>query len=352
VKTVDWTELKEGDIFEIPHIEERVKRNLLFNQVDGTVFKLRGGHVQNLSGGNISRHPSHPDWHSLDGHVYHQPVVVIEENEVSVQKNLATMQAHKVNESTGTDPEIFVVRGVEKEELLPAFKFLPTQHEQEKLYPNPVSEISNWHPTTRAYAYRDGFAAEYFTHPCSCHGYLIDFIKSGLQEVSRAAKAFDRTARLTVQGTFKIPDITMENAKDEDIALGCMPSKNAYGHEAHLSLNPREFKLRFAGGHVHLGIPAIKLEQAIETVKGCDLVAGMAGVAIFADIDDPIRRTYYGRAGEYRKPRHGIEYRTLSNAWLACPQICHLMFNLVRAGAKVGYMSFRKCFEIREEEVE
>src|SRR5262249_35468363 len=50
----------------------------------------------------------------------------------------------------------------------------------------------------------------------------------------------------------------------------------------------------------------------------------------FKGLENPIRRQFYGRAGEYRLPRHGLEYRTLGNAWLYHPAWTQLLFETAR----------------------
>jgi hypothetical protein len=107
--------------------------------------------------------------------------------------------------------------------------------------------------------------------------------------------------------------------------------------------------MRFAGGHVHLGLGRIPKARAVDLVKGCDLIAGVPAVALFASLDTPIRRQFYGRAGEFRIPAHGVEYRVLSNGWLAAPEVAHLVLNLVRCGAKVGYNKLHKLFNLSED---
>lgn len=235
---------------------------------------------------------------------------------------------YKINSHTGTDPEIFVVRGGKTKSLLPAFRFLPSQSEAKKI----STSISGG-----AYGYKDGFAAECYVPPQTCHGYLMDRIRDGLRRVLVQAREFDRTSELTIQNTFTVPEAVMKQSKDEDIAFGCNPSLNAYDDNAEVPANPREFLMRFSGGHVHLGMKAPKNKEEINRiVQGCDFFAAIPCVAIFAALDTPARRQCYGRAGEFRMPPHGLEYRVLSNAWLSSPEVAHLVFNLVRIGAKIG----------------
>ena len=255
------------------------------------------------------------------------------------------------NSCTGSDPEIFVVRGVAHRTLLPAFKYLPKQEEQAAKFAGGYGAFGEIDSRLPAYAYRDGFAAECFIHPVRCHGYLINYLRQGLYAVLVAARNFDRTAQLTIKNTFTIPAVTMDNAQEDDIALGCMPSLNAYNDSPELPLNARDFRLRFAGGHVHFGIASLAEDTARNMIRACDVLAAIPAVAIFASLDTPLRRQFYGRAGEYRKPKHGLEYRVLSNAWLATPEIAHLILNLVRIGLKVGAAGYLSILDIEEDAV-
>jgi hypothetical protein len=52
------------------------------------------------------------------------------------------------------------------------------------------------------------------------------------------------------------------------------------------------------------------------------------------------RRQIYGRAGEYRLPDHGLEYRTLSNFWLRAYPLFSLVMGLSRLAVSVVYSSY------------
>lgn len=257
--------------------------------------------------------------------------------------------AMKVNDHTGTDPEIFVVHGKIRKTLFPAFKFLP---EQSKATPLAKYTTYGYERGPKATVYRDGFAAEMGIAHTHCHAYLVDHIQEGLVLVRDAAKKADPTAELTIRGTFPITKLAMSSGTDEQIALGCNPSFNAYGDIPQLPVDARKFGIRFAGGHVHFGgLGNFKEKNIVDMVKACDVLAGIPGVAIFADLDNAARRQFYGRAGEYRRPKHGLEYRVLSNAWLASPGIAHLMLNLTRIGTKIGAAGYLKHFNIEESRV-
>lgn len=337
MKTCDWNDLKDGDIFRVP--------NAMYPWTDTMSFWPYPFQLFQLQRGSVVLHSSKERYRSWTPTTHKQAVEVYENmQEIPAELFVGEPRA-RVNSYTGSDPEIFVVRGKERKSILPAFQFLPTQqqakdtHSGESLYNVP------------AYAYRDGFAAECFIQPKSCHGYFTDNLRAGLKSVLTAAQNFDRTAQLTIKNTFKIPQTVMDKTSDEDAALGCIPSLNAYGKFPDMPTEGREFRVRTAGGHVHLGGAFTKTE-APEIIKAIDVIAGIPSVALFASIDTPERRKFYGRAGEYRQPGHGLEYRTLSNAWLAAPEIAHLMLSWVRAGAKVGKHKLLHCLGISDDAVQ
>lgn len=59
-----------------------------------------------------------------------------------------------------------------------------------------------------------------------------------------------------------------------------------------------------------------------------DIFVGNTGVLIDRDPGAAERRENYGRAGEYRLPDYGLEYRTLSNFWLRDYALMSLMFGM------------------------
>lgn len=213
-----------------------------------------------------------------------------------------------VTANLGCDPEVFVRHGDGR--LLPAWEFLPGKKED---------------PAT----FWDGFQAEFTTEPQGCLAWAMDQVQLGLCRVLAAARRKDTTARLTLESVVEVPEDLLRTATDEHVTLGCAPSKNVYGPQPMPSVHPRELGMRFAGGHKHFGgyflvpIPAV--------VRVLDAIWGVASVSLFEGMESPARRTWYGRAGEYRVPAPGrLEYRTPSNAWLCHPAIAHLSWVLAR----------------------
>jgi len=77
--------------------------------------------------------------------------------------------------------------------------------------------------------------------------------------------------------------------------------------------------------------PVMKaLQQPKITIPLLDLFCGIPSVLLDISNDAKIRRQLYGKAGDYRLPFHGIEYRTLSNFWIKSYPLMSLFTGLAR----------------------
>lgn len=245
--------------------------------------------------------------------------------------------------NSGTDPEVFVVDS--KNEVIPAWKFLPAKEQKIRLGENYVQAYQTG-------LFFDGFQAEWTPPGKSCLQQLMEGVRGGMQEMLLRAKAVDPLARFTLDNTIEIPKKMLEETDEEHIRFRCSPSINIYGDAGEPVPEAREYKYRFAGGHIHAGIGYKRTAPVIaEVIRALDAIVGVAGVSLAASFDTPERRRMYGRAGEFRLPKHGIEYRVLSNFWLASPAIAHLVFELNRFVVRLGMGGvWRAVWEYDEDE--
>jgi len=87
--------------------------------------------------------------------------------------------------------------------------------------------------------------------------------------------------------------------------------------------------LRTTGGHLHIGTELAKDQiQSVMLVRMLDLFLGIPSLFIDHDPSSQKRKKLYGRAGRYRQPRHGIEYRSLSSFWLSSPSLVELVHQI------------------------
>jgi hypothetical protein len=113
--------------------------------------------------------------------------------------------------------------------------------------------------------------------------------------------------------------------------LGCQPSMNIYGPKP-LTVDVATYRKRSAGGHLHFGVegtsifwPIKQIDERSRLIPLLDIFVGNTAVLFDRDPKAAERRENYGRAGEYRLPKYGVEYRTLSNFWLRNYTLLSLM---------------------------
>ena len=274
--------------------------------------------------------------------------------------------------SLGCDPEIFVEHG--DGSIFPAWEYMPdeataikaskawlshdwtykAEHSDVEITVPGESWASADNPVApkRIPAYWDGAQAEFAPYGKNCLESLHQGTKLGLEEVLKFARLKDAGAKLMLRNVIELPKSTLQTAEDKYIQFRCSNSYNIYDDPGDGIQNAREYKYRCAGGHVHIGYTRVFTAPAIEQiVRGLDGILGVVGVSLAAGIDNPVRRHTYGRAGEFRLPSHGIEYRVLSNFWLSHPAIAMLVFELARASVRLSESGlFNLCWAATEDE--
>jgi len=127
------------------------------------------------------------------------------------------------------------------------------------------------------------------------------------------------------------PDSELQT--EEARKVGCSPDKCAYK----LAEVKAPVKIientpnRSGGGHIHLGKASLHNDYGFylaPTIVLCDLFLGIPSLYIDHDPTSAKRREIYGQAGRYRIKDYGLEYRTLSNFWLASPKLTGFIYDL------------------------
>ena len=240
----------------------------------------------------------------------------------------------------GCDPEVFAVtiKGV-----LPAYKFLPHKRD-------PITFRDGEHQLGESSIFWDGLQAEMTTPADACIARIVDAVHYALKRIRTAAIAAAPDARLTVENVVAYPKHERLIAAKEHVELGCSPSRNVYGDAGRLVRDGRALPVRFAGGHIHFG-SSIALDKQEEVVRALDAILGIWSVGAAASIDNPIRRKFYGLAGEYRPTKYGVEYRSLSNFWLCHPGIMSLTFEIARVVLSAIAENAHYAWQVDEREV-
>lgn len=241
--------------------------------------------------------------------------VITDEERSSYMAQMKLRSLPRVINVQGSDPEIFIVD--KNNVVIPSFLFLKGKDSPNRIPEN--NEAIFW----------DGFQAEFNVKADSCLDRTVINTYYGLKELNRLAKLHDKNARLTIIPTMDIPPHMLQENKEEHVQFGCMPSKNAYGMKGP-NVDGRDVPFRSAGGHIHLQLTSEQKKRIEQYVKALDAILGVACVSMFGAFDDSRRREYYGLAGEYRTPAHGMEYRPLSNVWMCHPTAMYIVYDLAR----------------------
>lgn len=175
----------------------------------------------------------------------------------------------------------------------------------------------------------DGMALEFNIDPAASEGEFL----LNVQTVYDCMKAM--VPQYEVVAT-PVADFSLEylaTQPKEALELGCEPDYNAWTN----SVNPRpdgERPMRTASGHVHVGwtegeniADADHVNRAQMVVKQLDYFLGLP--SLIYDMDTR-RRSMYGKGGACRYKSYGVEYRTLSNAWLQSPELIKWVFRATK----------------------
>lgn len=177
------------------------------------------------------------------------------------------------------------------------------------------------------------------------------------EEISKAFRILrtrisnrDNTVQCCFDGLVEVSRKELDSLSPECQILGCMPSKNVYGTKP-INVDAKEYRKRSAGGHLHLGFSNSQalFENRTDVVVPLDILVGNTCVMLDRDPGAAERRENYGRAGEYRMPKHGIEYRTLSNFWLRNYALMDLVFGLANLALSVVNERVSNNNDIEEE---
>jgi hypothetical protein len=220
----------------------------------------------------------------------------------------------KLDYTIGCDPELFVVNNGllrSAHDLLPGSKFEP-------------------HRVSKGAVQPDGTSAEFNIDPARSVTEFCTNIRSVLIDLQRIIQAKDPGFTLRVVPTAHFDYDYFKTLPQGALEFGCMPDFNAWTGEMNL-FNGTTKPMRTGAGHVHVGWSAgenvdepAHLFDCREAVKQLD--ASVYLMSLLWDKDSE-RRELYGKIGAFRPKHYGVEYRSVSNAWVADPDLHVWIFN-------------------------
>lgn len=228
--------------------------------------------------------------------------------------------------SLGCDPEFFFIQD---KEILGAEKIIP----EKGLH------------TSFGGVIIDGVQAELNPTASGCRESLSIHIARLFQAVQTQLNNH-KGVKVDFNQTVKLSKKELDSLKDENKKFGCDPSFSLYPVTIKASdVDGSKCLNRAAGGHIHFGLGGHKhLHNEAPLVVGLlDVLVGNTCVLLDRNPGNIERRKLYGRAGEYRLPSHGLEYRTLSNFWLRHYCLMSLVFGMARSAVQIAMENIMPC---------
>jgi len=161
----------------------------------------------------------------------------------------------------------------------------------------------------------DGMALEFNIDPAATENEFVFNINDVFTQLNAMIPTYEPVISSVAHFDMEV----MQAQPLEALELGCEPDFNAWTGQT----NPRpdgDRPMRTASGHVHIGftenIPTddpLHRHRCNMVAKQLDFFLGLPSLMYDAEKQ---RREMYGKAGACRYKPYGVEYRTLSNAWL------------------------------------
>lgn len=188
----------------------------------------------------------------------------------------------------------------------------------------------------------DGVQAELNPIPNICRALLGNEISKCFKELYQKIQT-DKELSVNFDQLITISKKELMSLDEKSRKFNCTPSRNT-DPKLNNSIKIKDatkYKYRSAGGHIHIG--TIGCSNQIKTIMKeperliqiMDIIVGNTCVLIDRDPGNIERRKNYGRAGEFRTPPHGIEYRTLSNFWLRSYPLMSFVMSLSRFAVNI-----------------
>lgn len=210
------------------------------------------------------------------------------------------------NITFGTDPEIFL-QDKDTLEIVSSIGIIKGS----KHTPFPIGND--------CYIQTDNILTEFCIPACTLPEEIHNNINYCLQWTNKEVEKLN--LQTNIQASAFIDTKYLNNP--QALEFGCDPDYNAWLQGVNKSPNSQT-TLRSCGGHLHIGYNDPNPVMSEQIVKTLDLFLGVASMVLDKDTE---RRKLYGTAGSFRFKPYGVEYRVLSNFWIADIQLITWLYN-------------------------
>ena len=214
---------------------------------------------------------------------------------------MSNYQGVLTNITMGADPEVFVGYS-------------------DGTYSSAIGKIGgskdNPKPVKQGAIQEDNVLAEFNIDPASSKQEFIGNINMVFSELEKALEVHKLHALIKTSHTYD--QAQLDGWGHKALEFGCGAEWDVYTQQVKSKPNGSLSGLRTAGGHIHVGYDDPFEPGNYSLGKMMDFVLGLPSVLMDKDTD---RRSLYGQAGAIRHKPYGVEYRTLSNFWLASDEL-------------------------------
>lgn len=181
----------------------------------------------------------------------------------------------------------------------------------------------------KGFALQEDNVALEFNIPPAWNADMFDSnLEFALTELNTRANALGLGLSINASAVFPPEELAHPKAQ----VFGCDPDFNAWDETENNRPTSENKLLRSCGGHVHVGVKKYDYVQKIELIRLLDVLLGIP--SLYLD-EDTQRRELYGKAGAFRNKQYGVEYRSLSNFWVAKSALRKWVFNEVQKATKM-----------------
>jgi phiEco32-like amidoligase-type 2 protein len=211
----------------------------------------------------------------------------------------------------GADPELFVFKG---DTPVSCHDFLPGTKEDPFRVEFGAVQV-------------DGTVAEFNIDPAGSEDEFSRNIRAVMAQLS---EMLPPGHELRIQPTVEYSPEYFASLPAKAKELGCDPDFDASRDGMENERPDNTTTMRTGAGHVHLGFTdGVDPRSSDHINRCCTLIRHLdvfLGVPSLLWDRDNKRRSLYGRAGAFRPKSYGVEYRTLSNAWLRSDDLVRLVY--------------------------
>jgi hypothetical protein len=216
----------------------------------------------------------------------------------------------KISFLLGADPEVFVGKAGR---FYPASNLIPGTKEVPHKVFNGAVQV-------------DGLALEFNVDPAESY----EEFQSNIDIVYEILKSMVPGYDMLEVSAVELSEGDKVLADPQSLIRGCSPDLNVYTEENNPVI-PDDCDIHAVGGHLHVGnifsegmSERDKYNMSLRLVKLLDKHVG--AYSVLWD-KDTLRRKVYGKAGSCRLKSYGVEYRTLSNAWIFNKQLTKFVYD-------------------------